>query len=354
MRILRKTFFYGLFLALFAGLLIALGAGFYLWRVVHRPVPDSVTRTLIIPRGASVDRIAHLLQDHRVIPAWWTFSIQVRLRGQTTHLKAGEYRFDPGRSVQSVMEHLIRGDTVLHFLTIPEGLTSPQIVALLKAESKLTGSIVIPPPEGSLLPETYAFSRGAARQTIVDTMTEALDKSLKDLWVGRDPTMPLKTRKEVLILASIVEREAFIAAEQPRIAAVFLNRLGKGMPLQSDPTVIYGLARKNAAPLGRPLSRADLKIATPFNTYLIPGLPPTPICHPGLGAIRAVLHPMKTDELYFVADGSGGHAFAKTAKHHRQNHAKWRQIRNKIQQKLRQEAKSAKSAKEAEKEKGET
>jgi UPF0755 protein len=219
------------------------------------------------------------------------------------------------------------GRTVVRRVTIPEGLTVKQVLALLVATEGLDGQVVRVPAEGRLLPETYHFSWGDSRQGMVDRMGEAMREAIARAWAGRSAPPVVKTAEEALVLASIVEKETGIAAERPRIAAVFLNRLRANMKLQSDPTVIYGLSRGEGA-LGRALARADLEADQAFNTYTRGGLPPTPIANPGRAALEAVLNPAFSDELYFVADGSGGHAFAKTLEEHNRNVARWRKIQN--------------------------
>jgi UPF0755 protein len=211
-------------------------------------------------------------------------------------------------------------------LTIAEGLTSAEVFDLLVDAGGLKDSFDVP-IEGSVLPETYHFSYGDSRADLVQRMIRAMEKNLIEQWNQRAAGLPFKNRAEGLILASIVEKETSIKDERGRVAGVFINRLRKNMRLQSDPTVVYGL-NKYEGPLGRALTRADLKVKNPYNTYLIKGLPPGPICNPGLAAIKAVFNPTATDELYFVADGNGGHVFAKTLKEHNRNAAKWRKIRD--------------------------
>jgi UPF0755 protein len=211
-------------------------------------------------------------------------------------------------------------------VTFAEGLTTAEILSQLALTEGLMGIVTALPAEGALLPETYHFSYGDKRQAIVGRMAASLRDQLADLWAKRAPGLPLDSPRDALILASIVEKETAKAAERPRIAQVFLNRLAKGMRLQSDPTVVYGLT-KGRRPLSRPLTTADLKTPSPFNTYLIGGLPPSPICNPGSASLESVLRPAPSEELYFVADGTGGHVFAKALKEHNLNVAKWRKIR---------------------------
>jgi UPF0755 protein len=224
-----------------------------------------------------------------------------------------------------VMQRLAAGKTVVRRLTLAEGLTSWAAVSLIKAAEALEGAIATVPPEGALLPETYHYSYGDSRSAIVERMRQSMQEVLDDAWARRQPDLPLQSPQEALTLASIVEKETARPDERAHIAGVFINRLKRGMRLQSDPTVAYGLT-DGKAPLERPLTRADLRQASPYNTYVIDGLPPGPICNPGRAAIEAVLQPKETRDLYFVADGNGGHAFAETYAKHRRNVRKWRRL----------------------------
>ncbi|MCH8835131.1 MAG: endolytic transglycosylase MltG, partial [Proteobacteria bacterium] len=224
-----------------------------------------------------------------------------------------------------VVALLQSGKTVVRRLTVAEGLTTTQVLAQLNRTEGLAGDLPSPPGEGTLLPETYHFSYGERRDAMVARMRAAMDETLARLWDSRAPGLPLKSPREALILASIVEKETALPEERSRIAAVFLNRLGKGMRLQSDPTVAYALTG-GRGPLGRPLSRADLKTPSPFNTYLIDGLPPGPVSNPGRAAMAAVLDPVATEDFYFVADGTGGHVFARTLGEHNRNVVRWRKF----------------------------
>jgi UPF0755 protein len=227
--------------------------------------------------------------------------------------------------MEVVLGKLVKGDVVLRFVTVPEGRTSWEAVEILSANPLLTGEIDEVPPEGSLFPETYDIQRGQARTEIVARMQAKMDQVLDAAWQKRAEDLPVKTKEEALVLASIVEKETGLADERPEVAAVFVNRLRKGMKLQSDPTVVYGVT-EGKGPLGRGLRRSELDRATPWNTYVIDGLPPSPIANPGLAAIEAVLNPPESEYLYFVADGTGGHVFAKTLDEHNANVRKWREI----------------------------
>jgi UPF0755 protein len=222
------------------------------------------------------------------------------------------------------MNILIGGHSIEHKLTVAEGLTSQMAVGLVRGDPVLTGDAGPVPPEGALLPETYLFTRGATRSEIVAKMRKAQQELLDELWVARAPNLPVKTKEEAVILASMVEKETAIPAERPHIASVFVNRLRTGMKLQSDPTIIYGITK--GYPLGRRIRQSEIDRATPYNTYAIIGLPPQPICNPGKGSIAAVLSPADTKDLFFVADGTGGHVFAATADEQAANVAKWRGI----------------------------
>jgi len=302
-------------------------SGIFVWgqNTFQRPGPLEKEVTVVVPRGAGLQRIAALLAEAGVIGRPVVFIVAARLKHQHLDLKAGEYAFAPGISPLEALAQLREGRVVVHRVTIPEGLTSAQIARLLAGTEGLIHDLKDIPAEGILLPETYDFIRDDRSSTLINRMTAAHASKLSALWQDRAEGLPFSRPEDARVLASIVEKETAVATERPRIAGVFINRLRRGMRLQSDPTVVYALSA-GAGPLGRPLTLADLKIDNPYNTYKVSGLPPGPIANPGAAAIAAVLQPATTDELYFVADGTGGHAFATTLREHNRNVAKWRRI----------------------------
>jgi len=304
---------------------VAVGAGLWVYSGFSRPGPLENDTTLIIERGSGASAIARELKRASVIDDTLVFKLGARFLSGPVPMKAGEYLFPSGVSAETAVRILQTGKTVIRRVTIAEGLSSSEVVAVLRNTKGLTGRLSPGQAEGSLLPETYHFSFGDTRAALIERMQVAQQKLLSDLWAKRSEGLPLSSPKEALILASIVEKETGKKGERGRVAAVFINRLRKNMRLQSDPTVVYGIT-EGKVPLGRKLSRTDLKQSTPYNTYTIKGLPPTPIANPGRDAIRAVLHPLMSDELYFVADGSGGHFFAETLKQHNRNVARWRKF----------------------------
>ena len=280
-----------------------------------------------IEPGSGLRGIAETLHGKGVVEDPLVFRAGVRIVGLATKLRAGEYSFPARVSPLEAAKILESGETVLRRVTFAEGLTTAEIISQLMAVEGLEGLIDRAVAEGALLPETYYFSYGDRRVDIVNRMEQAMRDTLAELWPRRAGDLPLDTPDEAVILASIVEKETGVAAERPRVAGVFVNRLKRAMRLQSDPTVVYGIT-KGAGPLGRRLTRADLRKETPYNTYVIGGLPPGPIANPGRAAIEAVMQPAQTDELYFVADGTGGHVFSTTLQEHNRNVRKWRKIRD--------------------------
>lgn len=305
-------------------------AGWWFDREFRTPGPSSDEVTVVIPSGASVAAIAEQLETAGIVEKAWVFRWGVRAFGSDRPLQAGEYRFDPHMSPAAVMALLAEGRQVQRRLTIPEGLSNREVLALVAAADALTGDVPDASryqEEGAFLPETYFYAFGDDRTKLLDRMESEMRTTLAALWETRAPDLPFDTPKAALTLASIIEKETSLASERPRIAGVFVNRLERGMALQSDPTVIFALT-SGEAPLGRRLTYDDLEIDNPYNTYRYPGLPPSPIANPGRDAIAAALNPMSTEELYFVADGTGGHAFARTLDEHNQNVARWREIRD--------------------------
>ncbi|MBF0326809.1 MAG: endolytic transglycosylase MltG [Alphaproteobacteria bacterium] len=287
------------------------------------PGPLAEPATVVIPKGAGLETIARRLHGAGVIPDIYSFQVGTRIRAAT--MRAGEYAFPARISPEAAMRQMAEGRTVVHKLTIPEGLTVKQVAALVYSADFLAGEVGKMPAEGWLLPETWHLSRDDDRAELMGRMEKSMRQALEQAWAGRAQNLPIKTPNEALILASVVERETALKAERPKVAAVFLNRLRLGMRLQSDPTVIYGLS-DGLGVLERPLSRADLEKPHRWNTYAMDGLPATPIANPGKASLDAVLHPAETDALYFVADGTGGHAFARTLEEHNRNVAQWRKI----------------------------
>jgi len=313
-----------------------IAGGVVIWgnNTFKKPGPLAEEAVLIIKRGAGLRTIAAQLENAGIIRYPLLFVAKAKWSDAHRDLKAGEYAFAAGASSASVLAKIRKGDVIIHQITIPEGLTSQQVVTLIRATPALQGIIPDAPAEGSLLPETYDYIYGDMRVSLILRMKKAREKVLAGLWKSRDKGLPLSGSRAALILASIVEKETGRSSERPRVAAVFINRMRLGMRLQSDPTVVYALTG-GKGPLGRSLTRTDLSVDNPFNTYVIKGLPPGPIANPGTASLAAVLQPAKTNELYFVANGTGGHAFAKTLREHNRNVARWR----KLQRKMRSQAK---------------
>ncbi|KQP40572.1 endolytic transglycosylase MltG [Methylobacterium sp. Leaf106] len=292
-------------------------------RQIREPGPLAADKVVVIPPRSGTSEIADALSREGVIAHTALFEWASRFSGKA--LKAGEYTFKAHASIGDTIETLSTGRQVQHAITFPEGLTSEQIVVRLNDNDILTGDLNEIPPEGSLLPDTYKFERGATRQQIVNLMRAKQREVLNQIWLRRSAEIPVKTPAEMVTLASIVEKETGRADERPRVAGVFVNRLNKRMKLQSDPTIVYGLVGGRGT-LGRGIQRSEIDRATPYNTYVIEGLPPGPIANPGRAALEAVANPSRTKDLYFVADGTGGHAFADSLEGHSRNVARWRQV----------------------------
>ena len=301
------------------------GIAAWFWHDFNAGGPLRAEKIVVIPKGAGMSGIAKVLTDSGVIESPLVFKLGARLTAEGVPLHAGEFKFPAAVSPRGAMRVLIEGRVVLHRVTVAEGLTVSEIYDVLSATPDLEGPVPPKPPEGSLLPETYFFVLGDTRAQIIQRMRGEMSVKMAELWEKRDKDLPLVTPDDAITLASLVEKETSQDDERARVAAVFYNRMKKGMALQSDPTVIFALT-DGKGKLDRPLTTADLKLDNPYNTYLIEGLPKGPIANPGLAALKAVLHPLKTKELYFVADGTGGHAFAETLDQHNQNVAKWRKF----------------------------
>jgi UPF0755 protein len=329
---------------------VVLGGGLLIGKMqFEKPSSLDQAQTITVDKGAGVREIADRLQAEGVISSKWLFIAGVWLNREGNNLKAGEYAIPVHASMSDIMDLMVEGKSVVYRITIPEGLTSEQVVACMMADSvpegqnipgltsdqeakcresaaALVGPAPPVPPEGAILPETYAFSRGDTRDNVINLMMRERDRVLTDVWARRAPDLPLNSIEELATLASIVEKETSIADERTRVAAVFINRLRLNMRLQSDPTIIYGVFGGKGKPDGYVITVADRDGATPYNTYTIDGLPPGPIANPGRAALEAVANPSRTRDLFFVADGSGGHAFAETYEEHLRNVARWRQI----------------------------
>lgn len=334
----------GILTLLLVVMLAVAGVGALLYHQFERPGPLDVSRVIAIPKGEGRIQIAQRLEREGVISNRWTFIASYLLKNafgdKTGDLKAGEYEFKKHASMAQVLHMLTQGRSILQKLTIPEGLTSQQVVERMRAAPDLVGDITEIPPEGTLLPDTYRFSKGMERQELLQRMQGEMRRFLAKAWEKRAADLPIKTPEEAVVFASIVEKETGRADERDRVAGVFMSRLRKGMRLQSDPTVIYGIA-KGEGRLGRPITRTDLSQKTEHNTYQIDGLPPTPICNPGRSAIQAALNPTETGDLYFVADGTGGHVFSDTLQEHNAAVANWRKVERKMR--ARQRAAAAKA-----------
>ncbi len=308
--------------------LVALAAGIALFLGKQRfeaAGPLAADRVVNIPRGSGMRDIADILSREGVIDQPWLFIGGILVLKAREDLKAGEYEFKAHSSMRDVVATIVEGKVVAHQVTIPEGLTSQQIVARLVQDSVLAGDIKEIPREGSLLPDTYNFARGITRDQMILRMQQAEQRVLHDVWEHRAPDLPLKTPEQLIVLASLVEKETGKPEERTRVAAVFVNRLKQKMKLQSDPTIIYGLVGGKGT-LGRPIMKSEIEQPTPYNTYVIEGLPPGPIANPGRASLEAAANPARTRELFFVADGAGGHAFAESYEQHQKNVARLRAI----------------------------
>jgi UPF0755 protein len=305
-------------------IVVAVGAAVYFGKQrFDAPGPLAEDKTVDIPRGLGIRDISGLLEREGVIDQPWVFVGGVLVLKARGGLKHGEYQFTKHASLADVVDTIIEGRVVQHAVTIAEGLTSEQIVARLLENDVLEGQLKDIPREGTLLPETYKFTRGMTREQIVQRMQRDHKRVLQDAWEHRMTDLPLKTPEQLVTLASIVEKETGRPDERSRVASVFINRLKNKMRLQSDPTIIYGLVGGKGT-LGRPIMKSEIEQRTPYNTYVIDGLPPGPIANPGRASLEAAANPARTKDLYFVADGSGGHVFSETYDQHQKNVARLR------------------------------
>ncbi|MFO7855717.1 MAG: endolytic transglycosylase MltG [Paracoccaceae bacterium] len=314
-----------LLILLVLGLAVVAGWGASQWRGEG---PLETPAEVTIPRGASIERASAILEDAGAISDALIFRLGARYSGLDRRIKAGEFAIPPGTSMEDVLRCLVDQSTcrrVTYPITVVEGMTVWEAVEALRASEVLTGEIEAVPPEGTLAPDTYAVTRGDDRAAVLARMTAEQAERLAEAWAARAPDLPISTPEEALILASIIEKETALPEERETIAGVFANRLRRGMRLQTDPTVIYGIT-EGKGPLGRGLRRSELDRRTPWNTYRIDGLPPTPIANPGLASLKAAVRPEPTEYVFFVADGTGGHVFAETYAEHQRNVAAWRRI----------------------------
>jgi UPF0755 protein len=313
-------------------LMIGAGAGYYYGKqILEAPGPLQEDKVVNIPQRSGKRDIADILQREGVIDVNpWVFIGGVFALKASSDLKPGEYSFQKSASLRDVIATIVEGKVVQHAVTIPEGLTSEQIVARLSDNDIFTGSVRDIPREGTLLPETYKFPRGTTREQVIQRMQQTQKRVLAEIWERRSPDIPIKTTEQLVTLASIVEKETGKADERSRVAAVFVNRLKQRIKLQSDPTIIYGLVGGKGT-LGRPIKRSEINQPSPYNTYVIDGLPPGPIANPGRASLEAAANPARTRDLYFVADGTGGHTFTETYDQHQKNVAKLRAMEKQIQ-----------------------
>jgi UPF0755 protein len=315
--------------------LFVVGSAIAFWWAANEfggPGPLQNPATIEIPQGTSLNGIAAKLHEAGAIEKPYVFILGTRLLNAAGDLQAGEFEIEAHASPATIMDKLRKGDAIDRRVTIREGLTSYEVVGILKNVKELKGEITGIPDEGTLLPQTYDFRKSEPRTEVLERMKRDMTSTVDELWPGRAENLPFNTPLEAVILASIVEKETGVASERKRVAGVFINRLKKGIALQTDPSVIYGITKgrpqnEGLGPLGRRLLRADFEVDTPYNTYMHRGLPPGPIANPGRESIEAVLHPEEHDYIYFVADGTGGHVFASTLEEHNKNVAKWRAIR---------------------------
>ncbi|MFD1612581.1 endolytic transglycosylase MltG [Sphingomonas tabacisoli] len=310
-----------LILLALAVLLIAGGVAFYAWNGAG-PAPKATS--IVVPEGGTLTTAARELEKAGAVGSARRFLALAKVFGGEGVIRAGEYEVPAHASARTILDLLQSGKTMQRFVTVPEGTPSIIVYEKLAANPLLTGPVDVP-AEGSVLPDSYSYSRGEPRAAVLKRMTAAMDKELAALWAARKPTTVATSPAEAITLASIVEKETGVPAERRTVAGVYSNRLRAGMPLQADPTVIYPVTR--GKPLGRRILQSELHANNGYNTYAKPGLPVGPIANPGKASIAAVLDPAATKALYFVADGKGGHVFADTLAEHNANVAKWYAIR---------------------------
>jgi UPF0755 protein len=320
--------FFNFLLTLVILSLVAVGGALYYGKIRFEepgPIVTAVTHT--VRPGSNISQIAQSLESRGIVSNSRIFEAGVRVHGHENDLKAGEYEFKAHASMKDIMDILVSGKAILHPLTVVEGTTVAQALNRIAENEFLVGDMPGElPAEGMLVADTQKFSRGTTRAELIDKMIAQQEAVIEEVWANRSPDLPLKDINEFVTLASIVEKETGVPNERSRVAGVFINRLKKGMRLQSDPTIIYGLFGGEGKPADRPIYRSDLDKETPYNTYLIEGLPPGPIAIPGRAALEAVANPSITEDLYFVADGTGGHVFARTLDEHNENVRRWREI----------------------------
>jgi UPF0755 protein len=339
------------FLTLLVLGLIVLGAGvLYLASQFYgeTAIPDGTT--FMVQSGDTLGSASERMENVGLISNRFVFDLGRRVANVQGTLKPGEYRIAAKASMSDILVELLQGKPILYAVTVPEGFTAWQVLQRLNQDKNLIGDVAGQPAEGSILPNTYNYNPGDSRQSVLDAMQAAMTTELASVWATRDPDLPLQTPEQLLVLASIVEKETGVASERPQVAAVFVNRLKQRMRLQSDPTIIYGITM-GQAPLGRGLKRSEIEAKTPYNTYQIDGLPPTPIANPGIDALKAVANPDTHDYLYFVAKGATpdqGHVFAVTYKEHQANVAKFRALEREQAQIDAEAAKAALEATQAE------
>ena len=316
---------------------VALVGAFIFIAEANRAGPSPEASTFMVERGQSAAHIAANLEAQHQIRNALFFRIATRAYARGEGLQAGEYAIPAGASLREIVRMMAEGDALQHAITFPEGITIAAAMRLIEASDLLTGDLPETPPEGSILPETYHVQRGMTRAALLQKMRQARDTALAEIWEGRQPNLPLATPEQMVILASIVERETGVPQERPMVASAFVNRLRRPMRLESDPTIIYGVCHQfparcrdgrlvDATGSPRLIRQSEIDLNTGYNTYRIDGLPPTPIANPGRLALEAVAHPAESNAIFFVANGAGGHVFAATVAEHNANVARWRQI----------------------------